>query len=56
MRCLSVCVCAWSTEELEKPTFNTELSNAETLLGGDASFSCKLAGKPAPRVVWFVPS
>jgi len=41
-------------EEVEKPTFDTKLSNAETLLGNDANFACKLSGKPAPQVVWLV--
>ena len=41
-------------EEVEKPTFNTELSNAETLLGNDANFACKVSGKPGPQVAWSV--
>jgi len=43
-----------SAEEVEKPKFDTELSNAETLLGSDANFACKVSGKPAPQVVWLV--
>jgi len=39
-------------EVLEKPVFNTDLSNAETLLGEDANFACKLSGKPAPKITW----
>ena len=42
------------TEELEKPKFDTKLNNAETLLGNDANFACKLSGKPAPQVAWLV--
>ena len=50
------CLLLTLTEEVEAPRFNTELSNAETLLGNDANFACKLSGKPAPQVVWFVQS
>ena len=42
------------TELVEKPAFGTELRNAETLLGNDANFACKLTGKPAPQVLWSV--
>jgi len=42
-------------EEVEKPAFDTELSNAETILDNDAKFACRLSGgKPAPQVVWCV--
>jgi len=42
------------SEEVEMPSFDSKLSNAETLLGNDANFACKLSGKPAPQVAWLV--
>ena len=39
---------------IEGPTFDRPLNDLEVSLGGEAVFTCVVAGRPQPEVTWYV--